>query len=163
MYFIYTPPLPAHHLLQVYSIVIPVLPFHLEKLGYTGISARLGWILFAYVLIYSSIPHSMADQTTVWWDGHLCAVDRLLVLRAHPFIATFPIAALSERFNDRKISLILGMLALIGSQVLLMESRKYWTMILARFLQGVSSTMVWVVGLALLYVQPHSSWPRLDP
>lgn len=37
--------------LLVYSIVIPVLPFQLEHLGYSsnGVSALVGWLLFAYV------------------------------------------------------------------------------------------------------------------
>lgn len=33
----------------IYSIIIPVVPFQLEHLGYTGISALSGWLLFAYV------------------------------------------------------------------------------------------------------------------
>lgn len=35
--------------LLVYSIVIPVLPFQLEHLGYTKVSSLVGWLLFAYV------------------------------------------------------------------------------------------------------------------
>lgn len=35
--------------LIVYSIVIPVLPFRLERLGYSGVSALVGWLLFSYV------------------------------------------------------------------------------------------------------------------
>lgn len=34
-----------------------------------------------------------------------------------------------------------------------MEAPVYWVMILARVLQGISSTVIWTVGLALLYVQ----------
>lgn len=33
-----------------------------------------------------------------------------------------------------------------------MEAPTYWLMIIARFLQGISSTVIWTVGLALLYV-----------
>lgn len=33
----------------VYSIIIPIMPFRLEKMGYHHISSRLGWLLFAYV------------------------------------------------------------------------------------------------------------------
>lgn len=42
----------------IYSIIIPVVPFQLEHLGYTGISALSGWLLFAYVsnLLCPSIP-----------------------------------------------------------------------------------------------------------
>ncbi len=34
--------------LLVYSIIIPVIPFQLEKLGYSNISALTGWLLFCY-------------------------------------------------------------------------------------------------------------------
>ncbi|PPR01797.1 hypothetical protein CVT24_001693 [Panaeolus cyanescens] len=34
--------------LLVYSIIIPVMPFQLEKLGYSDVSALTSWILFAY-------------------------------------------------------------------------------------------------------------------
>jgi predicted MFS family arabinose efflux permease len=46
--------------------------------------------------------------------------------------------------------LILGLVLLIGSQVMFMEAPTYWLMCLARVLQGISSSVVWVVGLALL-------------
>lgn len=35
--------------LLVYSVVIPVLPFQLENLGYTSVSGLVGWLLFGYV------------------------------------------------------------------------------------------------------------------
>lgn len=35
--------------LLVYSIVIPVLPFYLESLNYSGVSSLVGYLLFAYV------------------------------------------------------------------------------------------------------------------
>ncbi|TFK57595.1 MFS general substrate transporter [Heliocybe sulcata] len=104
--------------LIVYSVVIPVLPFRLEGLGYTGVSALVGYILFAY-------------------SGGLV-------------ISTPPIVMLCERYNTRQMPFVLGMLFLIGSQVLLMEAPTYWVMCLARIIQGVSSSVVWVVGLALL-------------
>jgi len=64
--------------------------------------------------------------------------------------ATPVIAWLSERYQSRRIPLLSGLAALIGSQLLLMEASAYWLMVVARALQGISSSMVWVVGLALL-------------
>ncbi|KAI0047648.1 MFS general substrate transporter [Auriscalpium vulgare] len=104
--------------LIIYSVVIPVLPFHLQGLGYSGVSALVGYMLFAY-------------------SGGLV-------------ISTPPIAWVSERYNSRKGPLMMGLLALVGSQVMLMEAPTYWVMVVARVLQGVSSSVVWVVGLALL-------------
>ena len=39
-----------------------------------------------------------------------------------------------------------------SSQALFMEARVFWLMMLARVLQGISSTVVWVLALALLQV-----------
>jgi DHA1 family solute carrier family 18 vesicular amine transporter 1/2 len=46
--------------------------------------------------------------------------------------------------------LIAGLIALLASQVIFMEAPSYAVMALARVLQGISSSMVWIVGLALL-------------
>lgn len=35
--------------LTAYSIIIPVVPFQLEKLGYSSVSTLTAWLLFAYV------------------------------------------------------------------------------------------------------------------
>lgn len=35
--------------LLVYSLIVPIIPFQLESLGYTGVSGLVGWLLFAYV------------------------------------------------------------------------------------------------------------------
>jgi len=45
---------------------------------------------------------------------------------------------------------MMGLLALSGSQILLMESREYWLMMIARVLQGISAAAVWTAGLALV-------------
>lgn len=104
--------------LLVYTIIIPVMPFQLQKLGYSAVSALTGWLLFAY--------------------------------SAGLVLSTIPIAMFSERYSTRRVPLILGLVILLGSQVMLMEAPIYAVMCIARVLQGIGSSMVWVVGLALL-------------
>ncbi|KAJ7604899.1 MFS general substrate transporter [Mycena polygramma] len=104
--------------LFVYSMIIPVMPFQLERLGYHSVSALTGWLLFAF--------------------------------SAGSVLFTIPIAMLTERYNTRRSPLIFGLVLLIGSQIMLMEAPNYPVMCVARVLQGMGSTMVWVVGLALL-------------
>ncbi|KAI4522902.1 MFS general substrate transporter [Schizophyllum commune Loenen D] len=104
--------------LLVYSIIIPVLPFQLQELGYSGVSGLVGWLLFAY--------------------------------SAGLALFTIPIAVLSERWGARRWPLIVGLLILVGSQVMMMEAPTYWVMCLARIIQGFASSIVWVLGLALL-------------
>ncbi|KAI0271635.1 MFS general substrate transporter [Gloeopeniophorella convolvens] len=102
----------------VYSIIIPVMPFHLHALHYSGVSALVGYLLFAY-------------------SGGLA-------------LSTPIVAWHSEQQSSRKPSLMFGLLALACSQVLLMESREYWVMAIARVCQGVSASVVWTAGLALI-------------
>lgn len=63
---------------------------------------------------------------------------------------TPPISWFSERYHARRWPLLLGLLVLLGAQALFMESDRFWMMILARTIQGISSSVVWVVALALL-------------
>ncbi|EPS99595.1 hypothetical protein FOMPIDRAFT_1124177 [Fomitopsis schrenkii] len=104
--------------LLVYSLIVPIIPFQLESLGYTGVSGLVGWLLFAY--------------------------------SAGIVVFTPPTAHLSEKYNNRQIPLIVGLVALIGAQIMFMLAPAYWLMVIARLLQGLSSTVVWVAGLALL-------------
>ncbi|KAL1744708.1 major facilitator superfamily domain-containing protein [Schizophyllum fasciatum] len=104
--------------LLIYTIVIPVLPFQLQELGYSGVSGLVGWLLFAY-------------------SGGLV-------------LSTVPIAMVSERYGARRWPLLIGQLILVGSQIMMMEAPTYWVMCLARLIQGIASSIVYVLGLALL-------------
>lgn len=47
----------------IYSIITPVLPFRLEGLGYTGVSALVGWLLFSYVSLFQLYLDAVAGLT----------------------------------------------------------------------------------------------------
>ncbi|RDX43975.1 MFS general substrate transporter [Lentinus brumalis] len=102
----------------VYSMIVPIVPFRLQNLGYEGVSGLVGWLLFAY--------------------------------SAALVVSTPPIAYLSEKYKNRKVPLLCGQFALIGSQVLLMEAPTFAVMVVARIFQGISASVIWVVGLALV-------------
>ena len=121
----------------VYSLIIPVIPYRLEALGYDAIGSKTSWLLVAFVRVSTS-----ADRLSLT----RLSQSGTLVLST-PLIAHF-----SEVYRNRKIPLLTGLIALVGSQIMFMEAPVYWLMILARLLQGISSTVTWTVGLALLYV-----------
>ncbi|KZT67652.1 MFS general substrate transporter [Daedalea quercina L-15889] len=115
--------------LLVYSLIVPIIPFQLEDLGYSGVSGLVGWLLFAY--------------------------------SAGVVIFTPPVAHFSEKYNNRQIPLVGGLIAILGAQIMFMLAPAYWLMIIARLLQGLSSTVIWVAGLALLCdTVPESSVGR---
>lgn len=123
--------------LLVYSLIIPVIPYQLEALGYDRIGSKISWLLVAFVRV--SIPLDCWFLIRLFQSGALA-------------LSTPPVAHYSEVYRNRKIPLLAGLVALVGAQVMFMEAPAYWVMILARVLQGVSSTVIWTVGLALLYV-----------
>lgn len=57
--------------LLVYSIIVPVMPFQLERLGYHAVSALTGWLLFAYVCFFKSKIQLIAYESAVCWSGSL--------------------------------------------------------------------------------------------
>jgi len=64
--------------------------------------------------------------------------------------ATPPLASFSERYKNRKIPLVLAIVALILSMLLLMLGNHYWIMCVARIIQGVSSSGIFTAGIALM-------------
>jgi MFS family permease len=118
-------------------LIIPVIPYQLEALGYDGIGAKISWLLMAFVCLSMSSGFSL-----------LIRFDQSGALA----LSTPPIAHYSEVYRNRKVPLLAGLVALIGAQIMFMEAPAYWVMIIARSLQGISSTVIWAVGLALLYV-----------
>ncbi|KAF9511162.1 hypothetical protein BS47DRAFT_1319170 [Hydnum rufescens UP504] len=103
----------------VYNMIVPVIPFRLNTLGYKHVASKTSLLLFTYSLgLVLSIP---------------------------------PIVWLSEHFGGSRKSIILyGQAFLAGSQVLFMFAPNYGVMILSRILQGISGSVIWTLGLALL-------------
>jgi predicted MFS family arabinose efflux permease len=65
-------------------------------------------------------------------------------------VATIPVAMLSERYTMRQGPFIAGIVIVIGSQIMLMQAKNYPMMCAAQLAQGIGSSLVWVIGLAIL-------------
>lgn len=52
--------------LLIYSIIVPVIPFRLQNLGYDGVSGLVGWLLFAYVRYSHSPRCTTAEILTLY-------------------------------------------------------------------------------------------------
>ncbi|WVR08153.1 hypothetical protein IAU60_005199 [Kwoniella sp. DSM 27419] len=101
-----------------YTIVVPVLPYRLQALGYDNISALTSWLLFAYSIGI--------------------------------FICTLPVAYFFHKYPYRRTPLVVAIIVLEVALVLFTVINTYWVMVLSRFIQGASSTIVWSVGFALI-------------
>ncbi|WOO83202.1 putative MFS-type transporter2 [Vanrija pseudolonga] len=56
-----------------YAIIVPVIPFHLEKLGYDNLSSRTGYLLFAYSggILIATFPVAYFFHRYRWRRGPL--------------------------------------------------------------------------------------------
>ena len=105
----------------VYACIVPVLPFALVSRAKTD----------------------PADTQT--WISILLAVYGAGLVIAAPFVGW-----LADKTKSRQLPLLLGLLALGGSTAMLTAGNSIGILVAGRALQGMSSAMVWVVGLALL-------------
>ena len=112
--------------------------YSLDTYDHTFLVLRLSLIVLSIVR-WISIVYALYFRTPFFGE-----------VLAHEVPATPPIALFSERYNTRTWPLISGQIILIGSQIMLMEAPTYWVMVLARIIQGFSSSIIWIVGLALL-------------
>lgn len=65
-------------------------------------------------------------------------------------LSTLPIAYFFHIYPWRRLPLVLSVLVLEGALVLFMLVDAYGVMVFSRFLQGVSSATVWIVGFCLI-------------
>lgn len=106
--------------LFLYGLLVPVLPFMLEEL--------------------IGLPESRTQSYTSF----------LLAAYAGSSVLASPVAGvLADRISSRQAPFLLGLATLLGATVLLFLGRTVPILVLARVLQGVSSGLVWTLGLAL--------------
>ena len=105
----------------LYGVIVPVIPFALRS--------RVG----------------LLEQDVQHWVSVLLAVYGAALVGASP-ICGF----LADRTPNRRLPLLVGLLALGGSTLLLCLGATIPLLLVGRVLQGVSAAIVWTVGLALL-------------
>ncbi|KAJ7596783.1 major facilitator superfamily domain-containing protein [Mycena floridula] len=104
------------------------------------------------LLVYSAIIPIMPFQLGKLGHKNVSALMGWLLFAYSGGLAisTVPVAIFSEKYNSRRNPMLFGIILLIGSQILLMETQIYSVMVIARVVQGFASTLTWVVALALL-------------
>ena len=106
----------------LYGLIVPVLPFMLEERVHT--------------------PKSQIQSY----------VSTLLAVYAAAAMVASPVSGIlaDKLSSSRQLPFLLGLIMLALATVLLAVGRSIAVLTIARFLQGVSSGVVWTVGLALL-------------
>ncbi|CEJ93864.1 hypothetical protein VHEMI09430 [[Torrubiella] hemipterigena] len=105
----------------LYAVVVPVLPF--------ALTSRVG----------------IEEKDVQTWVSVSLAVFGGALLIAAPIWGYF-----ADRYQNRRIPMLIGLVILVGSTVLLCLVMNIPMLIVARILQGFAGGMTWTVGLALI-------------
>ncbi|KAF2432439.1 MFS amine transporter [Tothia fuscella] len=106
----------------VYGLVVPVMPFALTQ--------RLG----------------VKEEDVQIWNSVLLGVLGFAIV-----IGALGFGYLSDHISNRRLPFTAGLLALGSSTVLFALSTNIPTLLIARFLQGLATAIVFTVGFALLF------------
>ncbi|KAJ4331566.1 hypothetical protein N0V87_009067 [Didymella glomerata] len=107
--------------------------------------------MFLYGVIVPVIPFALQSRSHVEHDQVQYWVSVLIAIYGASLLAFSPVCGwLADRGASRRSPLLLGLLALLGSTVLLQVGNSTGILIAGRVLQGASAAVVWVIGLALL-------------
>lgn len=106
--------------------------------------------LFLYGLVVPVLPYMLQDRVGVPEDQVQSLVSGLLAAYAAASVVFSPLAGLlADKVSSRQAPFLAGLLALLGSTVLLFLGETVPVLVLARVLQGISAAFVWTIGLAL--------------
>lgn len=107
--------------------------------------------LFLYGIIVPVLPYALESRFHVSQADIQSRISTLLAIYAAGTLGASPIVGLlADRSNGRRLPLLAGLLALLGSTLLFALGRTFDILIAARLLQGISAAVVWTVGLALI-------------
>ncbi len=129
----------------VYGVVLPILPKLLQRIGYDYPEEGLqnNTVRLTYDTFYGE------EAGGVWsielLSGILFAAFGVGTLIATPFLGI-----LSDRYRNRKVPMLVGLVGLAISTCLFSFSRDLAGLVVARFFQGVSGAATWVIGFAML-------------
>lgn len=107
--------------------------------------------VFLYGLIVPVLPFALASRAHVPPSAVQSYISILLAVYGAALLVCSPVSGwYADRSASRRLPLLLGLGALIGSTLMLCLARTVGLMIVGRILQGASGAIVWTVGLALL-------------
>ncbi|KAH6668990.1 major facilitator superfamily domain-containing protein [Halenospora varia] len=106
---------------------------------------------FLYSLIIPILPDTLVNRAGVPRENVQNWISVLLGVYGAANLTISPIAGyLIDKSSTRRLPLLLGLYALMGSTAMYCFGRTATILVVARALQGASATVLWVAGMALL-------------
>ena len=97
------------------------------------------------------LPFALSGRAGIPEDNVQSMISVLLAVYGGALLIGAPTCGwVADRFESRRWSFMVGLLALAGSTIFLVVGNSLALFVLGRIFQGLSAAVVWVVGLALL-------------
>lgn len=107
--------------------------------------------LFLYGLVVPVLPFMLQDRADIPKEKVQSYVSGMLAAYAGASVTfSFPAGWIADRTSARRTPFLAGLVALLAATIMLAFGHSIAVLVLARVLQGISSGVVWVVGLALV-------------
>ncbi|CZT03497.1 uncharacterized protein RAG0_10224 [Rhynchosporium agropyri] len=107
--------------------------------------------LFLYGLVVPILPFILVDRIQVPDDQIQYYTSLLLACYAgSQVISSLPAGLIADKLPSRQPPFLVGLAALFCSTAMLFTGRTIWVLVVARLLQGLSASIVWTVGLAMV-------------
>lgn len=107
--------------------------------------------MFVYSVVVPVVPYSFVSRMGVSEDVVQGKVSAALAVYSAGLIAgSFIFGYVSDKLKRRQTLMIIALLVIIGSTLILMLAKVMWLYFVGRLIQGLSASMVWTVGLAII-------------
>ncbi|KAG4428427.1 hypothetical protein IFR05_016091 [Cadophora sp. M221] len=107
--------------------------------------------LFLYGLVVPILPFILVDRIQIPNDQVQYYTSLLLACYAGSQVLFSMVAGIiADKLPSRQPPFLFGLAALFGSTAMLFMGQTIWVLVLARVLQGISASIVWTIGLAMV-------------
>ncbi|KAI8884218.1 MFS general substrate transporter [Backusella circina FSU 941] len=116
-----------------------------------SVAAVVAFTLFTDMLVYGVVIPTLPILVIDRLHGDSAKVGFLFGIYAFGLLLATPVfAILSDRYQNRRYPMILGMFGLVVSTLCFAVADTYVLLVLARIAQGVSGGASWTIGLGML-------------
>ncbi|ORX57641.1 MFS general substrate transporter [Hesseltinella vesiculosa] len=127
----------------VHSILFPLSPFIVHRVMHPEDAESY----------HKASSLSMGTESTSQETGVLVACYAVGLLMGSPLFGW-----LGDKIKQRRLPMLLGILASMMANFLFMFSTTYWMLLAARYLQGIANACVWTMSLCLV----ADNWPTSE-
>ncbi|KAF5094098.1 hypothetical protein DV451_005092 [Geotrichum candidum] len=117
----------------------------------TTITLAIFTDIFLYAVIVPVVPYAFEERLGIAENAVQGAISKALAIYSVGLIVgSLIFGYVADKIKRRQMLMIGGLTIIIGSNFILMFARVIWLYLVGRLIQGLSASIVWVVGLAII-------------